>query len=237
MPFDVNGNILTTLQIKEFNEKPKYVKSGILMDLNAGFLGSYPGSGTAWYDLSNSGNNGTLTNGPTYSSANGGTIVFDGTNDYVDCGGGMNHGTGPFTYEAWANTDSITGGYGWIIGKAGYNMGLNRYNNVVQFFLYNSTGSLYAESVYILSIGTWWHMVGTFDGSTIRLYVNGSQYGSGQNIGTARGYGTTSLCLGGGMAGGLNFGGKISSAKVYNRALSADEVTINFNATRTRFGV
>ena len=57
--------------------------NGLVLALDAANTKSYPGSGTTWTDLSGRGNTGTLTNGPTYSSANGGSIVFDGTNDYV----------------------------------------------------------------------------------------------------------------------------------------------------------
>ena len=65
---------------------PTVVTNGLVLALDAADRNSYPGSGTAWTDISGRGNTGTLTNGPTYSSANGGSIVFDGTNDYVDCG-------------------------------------------------------------------------------------------------------------------------------------------------------
>ena len=59
------------------------VSSGLVLHLDAGNASSYPGSGTTLTDLSGSGNNGTLVNGPTYSSANGGSLSFDGVNDYV----------------------------------------------------------------------------------------------------------------------------------------------------------
>jgi hypothetical protein len=59
--------------------------SALQLYLDAGNASSYPGSGTAWTDLSGNSRNGTLTNGPTYSSDNGGSIVFDGSNDFVQC--------------------------------------------------------------------------------------------------------------------------------------------------------
>ena len=62
---------------------PKIVTNGLVLCLDAGNTKSYPGSGTAWTDLSGRGNNGTLTNGPTYSSTNGGSVVFDAVDDYV----------------------------------------------------------------------------------------------------------------------------------------------------------
>jgi len=61
---------------------PRIVTDGLVLCLDVGNTKSYPGSGTTWTDLSGNGNNGTLTNGPTYSSSNGGSLVFDGTNDY-----------------------------------------------------------------------------------------------------------------------------------------------------------
>ena len=63
--------------------------NGLQLYLDAGNASSYPGSGTSWTDLSSNGRNGTLTNGPTYSSADGGSIVFDGSNDYVQCTGSL----------------------------------------------------------------------------------------------------------------------------------------------------
>ncbi len=62
------------------------VKDGLVVCLDAGNPKSYPGTGNTWYDLTINGNNGTLTNGPTFSSINGGGIVFDGINDYVSVG-------------------------------------------------------------------------------------------------------------------------------------------------------
>ncbi len=236
MPFNIGGYVYNG-GIADPADYVNVITRGLVMHLDASDAGSYPTTGTTWSDISGQTNNGTLTNGPTFNSVNGGSIVFDGTNDYVGCGTGINHGTSAFTYEAWVNTDSITGGYGWIMGKAGFNMGLNRYNNVAQFFLYDSSNNLYAESVYILTIGTWWHIVGAFDGSIIRLYVNGNQYGTGQTVGTPRNYGAQDLYLGTPNASNLFWIGKIASAKVYNRALAIAEVQQNFNVQRTRFGI
>jgi hypothetical protein len=64
----------------------KIATNGLILALDSGDRNSYSGSGTSWTDLSGNGNTGTLTNGPTYSSTNGGSIVFDGSNDYIDLG-------------------------------------------------------------------------------------------------------------------------------------------------------
>jgi hypothetical protein len=71
-------------EVSDFYGRDNIVRDGLVLDLDAGISASYPGSGTTWTDLSGNGNTGTLTNGPTYSSANGGSIVFDGTDDVVD---------------------------------------------------------------------------------------------------------------------------------------------------------
>lgn len=63
---------------------PDIVENGLVLCLDAGNTKSYPGSGTVWTDLSRTGNNAILTNGPTFSSVNGGRIVFDGSNDYAE---------------------------------------------------------------------------------------------------------------------------------------------------------
>jgi hypothetical protein len=60
------------------------VTSGLVMNLDAGFTPSYPRQGTTWYDVSGNDYNGALTNGPTFNSANGGSIVFDGVDDYAN---------------------------------------------------------------------------------------------------------------------------------------------------------
>ena len=64
---------------------PRIVTDGLVLCVDAASKRSYPGTGTTWTDLKG-GNNGTLTNGPTFSSANGGSVVFDGTNDYTNFG-------------------------------------------------------------------------------------------------------------------------------------------------------
>ena len=63
---------------------PRIVTDGLVLCLDAANAQSYPGTGTTWTDRSTSGNNETLTNGPTFDSANRGAIVFDGSNDRVD---------------------------------------------------------------------------------------------------------------------------------------------------------
>jgi hypothetical protein len=85
------------------NVAPNTVTNGLVLYLDAGNTNSYPGTGTSWRDISGNSNNGTLTNGPTFNSANLGSIVLDGTDDYVNCGNNSSiniTGTG-LTLSAW----------------------------------------------------------------------------------------------------------------------------------------
>jgi len=79
------------------------VTNGLVLALDAGISRSYSGIGTTWTDLSGNGKNATLINGPTYSSANGGSIVFDGSNDYAEISNASTLGgfTGDFSIEFW----------------------------------------------------------------------------------------------------------------------------------------
>jgi len=97
---------------------PNTVTNGLVLCLDAANKRSYPGTGTVWTDLSGRGNNGTLTNGPTFNSGNGGSIVFDGSNDYVKVGNpeSLQFNNATFSYGCWfywTNTNT----YATLMGK------------------------------------------------------------------------------------------------------------------------
>jgi hypothetical protein len=100
-----------------FFHSPRIVTDGLVLALDAANSLSYPGSGTTWTDLSGKGNNGTLVNGPTFDQANGGSIVFDGTDDYVNLPDGLLSGTGDFTIIQWVQCDGA--GIGTTFGNFG----------------------------------------------------------------------------------------------------------------------
>ena len=84
---------------------------GLVLDLDAAIMGSYPKTGSTWFDISNNGNNGTLTNGPVYTGSNYGAIVFDGVDDYVTGSNSSNFafGTGNFTVSYWMYINAFSG--------------------------------------------------------------------------------------------------------------------------------
>ena len=110
---------------------PTIVTNGLILNLDASNTSSYPGTGTVWTDLSGQNNNGTLVNGVGYSSVNGGTLTFDGVNDYVNMGNIFNFGTGDFTYEVVVLYNNLTSNAsGATIGKDNYS-GTNTYKGVL----------------------------------------------------------------------------------------------------------
>jgi hypothetical protein len=243
MPFDVGGQILTNYQIKHYNDIPKYIKSKLVLNLDASYLGSYPGTGNTWYDLSGNGNNGTLTNGPTYSSANGGYIDFDGTNDYVTIPDSPNwdFGTAEFAIEMWiylngtqpANYSGYLGTFqskwpasGWVIMNS---PGTNMRN-------YSNDGTYETTISTNVSLNVWNHVILTKFGNTGYMYVNGTSNGTQDWTNKAFNDTGNPLLIGAGSADYSKI--RMGSVKIYKGiGFTSEMVTQNFNAQRTRFGI
>ena len=229
------------------------VQSGLVMNLDASFKSSYLGTGTTWYDISGSGNNnGTLTNGVGYSSTNGGVMTFDGVNDYVNCGNSSTFNqTNALTLSTWIKINSFAS-ENTLIGKQWCN--LNKYS----YFLYvNTQGKLVFNtansgecngyfstytSTNSLSINTWYNVVLSFTNTSIKIYLNGQLIsGSLSGINTGLFVGNAPVLLGTYRSLNGNYGlmlnGSMGSTLIYNTALSDSEVTQNFNATKSRFGL
>jgi len=219
-------------------EYENIVTSGLTMLLDAGFTPSYPLSGTSWTDLSFSGNNGTLVNSPTYSSSNGGTIVFDGTNDYVNGPAISSQLTGNITVEAWIYITSGPSDWVRIIGT-GSNPSGNRtfglwydINRRLLWQRYGATDpSIYPANV--LSYNTWYYVAATTSGSSNVLYLNGSSIGTS----TAAGPWPASnenITIGSAVGIHAFLTGNISIARIYNRGLSSTEILQNYNVQSSR---
>ena len=125
----------------------KIVTNGLVLHLDAAQRRSYSGSGTVWTDLSGNGNNGTLTNGPTFNSANGGSIQFDGSNDHVNMGDILNNvfaGTNPkYSFNVWVmfNTLAVNTNYS-IFNKNG-DGSFAENQRLLAFLVRNVTASSY----------------------------------------------------------------------------------------------
>ncbi len=233
------------------NYGPKIVTSVLFFEVNAADRKIYLGSGTAWNDLSGNNRNGTLTNGPTFSSANGGSIVFDGTNDYVSMpAGSLRSYTGSrSSASVWFKT-AITSATRQVIfgdwNSSGANetarLGLTEYGGTsgkIGGIMNYNTGDnqIPVESTTTILTNVWYNVVIQYNGTSNQLYLNGILEGS-KNTSETGGNGTGQFAIA--RAGDFNsifFNGNIANLLIYNRALSATEILQNFNATRGRFGI
>jgi hypothetical protein len=212
--------------------------NGLVLALDAGNIKSYNAgiSTTTWTDLSGMSNTGTLTNGPTYSSANNGSIVFDGSNQYGPIGtSGFPFGSSAGTLSGWANATSAAAGNGnWIISYGSPATSQARFIG-----LYNQTYYFGGYGNDITAVGfqtnTWFNMVGVYDGTNASMYINGVLV-SGPTAKTWNTVASTAQ-IGRQTNGGEYWNGRVSNIQVYNRALTASEIRQNFNATRGRFGI
>ena len=203
------------------------VQSGLVLNLDAGVSSSYSGSGTTWTDLSGNGNNGTLTNGPTYSSGNLGSLSFDGGDDYVNCGT-PSISVGKITVNAWIKINASSFQHIVDSSSGSWHLAILGGNNRPYFW----NGSTYHLSAPILTVGQWYMLTGV-QGTTLDIYINGVL---GQSIASNVNVTTYNVNLGRYQGGSRPFNGNISQALIYNRALTATEIRQNFNATRSRFG-
>ena len=205
------------------------VLSDLLLSLDAGNSSSYAGTGTTWTDLSGYGNNGTLVNGPTYSTLDGGSIVFDGVNDYVNCVT-PSMSPGKISVNAWVKI--TTGSQFQHIVDCGGGAGtwhLAILNDNRPYF-YN--GSTYHTSAAILTVGQWYLLTG-IQGTTLDIYINGVL---SQSIATNVNVSNNTLNLGRFQGGGRYLSGNIAQVSIYTRAISSTEVLQLFNSTKARFG-
>jgi len=235
-----------------YNYTGGIVTNGLVLNLDAAKLDSYPGTGTTWRDISGNNNNGTLTNGPTFSGiGKQASIVFDGTNDYTSISN-FNYGRTAFTAEAWimytANvTNNAVGAIGsWQTGAGRDNQWLLFSEGTggaapywPQFYIQSTTNNIYgaSDTNTIMVINTWYQMCGVFDGSSVKIYLNGSLKNT-NNIGSTVTVYNNNRPIEVGSFGISYFTQcKIAASKLYNRALSAAEVSQNFNALRGRYGI
>lgn len=232
------------------------VTNGLVLYLDASNTKSYVSGSTTWNDVSRSRNNGTLINGPTFNSANGGSIVFDGVDDYVNFSldtptstvytvccwftaatGNWNGVLFGFGTGASPNTQDVYlfGGGGGCGSPAGGSFGFNTWNC-------DSYGIGNAST--LLKNNGFHHVTAIFRNQSVNtnvLWLDGVQQTLSQQFGTTT---TTAnltnqfkIASNGWYVTDQIWRGSISSCQVYNRELTAAEVLQNYNATKSRFGL
>jgi len=229
----------------------RIVTDGLVLMLDAGDSTSYPGTGTTWTDLSGNGNNGTLVNGVGYDSGNGGSLTFDGSNDYVISTNGLdyNDSGGSFTVISFIYPTSVITSdiYEAILNRSDgsnhiFSTFISTTTGYLASWIFNSGGSIVQYTSNLTPLSNKWNMCvwsySDLSGYTYTLINEGGSYtNSDLNSQTIRKDVTNEYTIGRWKNGGYNYSGHISNLVFYNRALTADEVLQNFNATRSRFGI
>jgi hypothetical protein len=221
-----------------FNYSPKTITDGLVLYLDAANTRSYPGSGTVWSDLSRSGINGTLTNDPTFNSGNGGSVVFDGTNDFVQCTGSLTLTAA--TFVSWIRRNGTQGQYDGILYSRGSNItGMAFYTSNQLGYTWNNNANTYTWNSGLTIPNLTWCMVALSVTSTAATAYLGQIDGITTATNTVSHASSLldDIKLAQDDNGGRFFNGNIAIAQIYNRALSSTEITQNFNATKTRFGL
>jgi hypothetical protein len=215
------------------------ISSGLVLNIDAGNAASYSGSGTTWTDLSGNGNNGTIVNSPTYVSA--------GASSYFSFGSGGTQRTS-FTYQTPVQSASTA--FTWDIwtyptaNQDGYVLIGYRGTTPLQFYkLTTQKFEMYpAEIFQLFTLNVWQNITAIYDGtqsgtSNMKLYVNGTQVGSRDADQPDLRTSAMPFYVGGDPIAGEYATARINKVAVYNRALSATEVTTNFNTFKGRFGL
>jgi hypothetical protein len=219
------------------------VTNGLTFAVDAGNLVSYVTGSTSTTSMTGS-LGGALVNGVAYNPNRGGYWTFDGSNDVITIGNNavFNH-TSQLTIEAWVNFDSNSSDFIFEKGNVNTQYSLFSHSTDIVFRTKHSGDSSYhtqspsKTSVGIVN-GQWHHIVGSWDGSTKRIYVDGvlknSVSKSGALVTTSAG---AAIGRFGGTSTGYYFDGGIAIVRIYNKGLSANEVGQNFNAQKARFGL
>jgi hypothetical protein len=238
---------------------PHIITNGLVLALDAGNNKSYPGSGTSWIDNSGIGNNGTLINGPTFNSTNGGSLVFDGVNDYITLvnNGSIDFGTGiniEFTIEIGFKLSNLTTPRVLIANRSVDSSP----NTDYMIFYDNVSNNFYWGTGTSADSGAWWAVKSAFPNNSININTtyhisatlkatgtttgNKSFFCNGNIINTtytqkaAKTF--TPVHIGKSNVSNLfPFNGNISYLRIYNKSLTSQEIQQNYNSTKTRYGL
>ena len=216
---------------------PDLITNGLVLCLDAADKQSYSGSGNTWTDISNNGNNGTLTNSPTFNSSNKGNIAFNGTNNFIN------------TSYTLPNTNyTISIAFKINVFSTTYNRGIfstfstSNFNGI--YFADSGSQSISTSNMwfwadgnslyhipYIFATNTWYFVAFSIINGEIYVYINGGLVYQVTDTTTHQ----DTLNLGRSRFDQNYLNGNISLAQVYNRVLPANEILQNYNALRGRF--
>lgn len=227
----VNGNFVTSNLILYFNPASKL---------------SYPTTGATISNLVSNSLNGTMSN-VTFTNP---YLSFNGSNSTISVtdNSSLEPNSGDFTVEIWVNYSVISGSSRVLIGKTDgvnsvdWGYGIRTLSNGNTYIEIGSgSGSTITSPVYAVTTNTWYQLVGVINNTSnlVSLYVNGSLIGSNVNNLTSIRNTTSPLYIGSFNNGQSSqwFNGKMGIVRIYNSALSASDVSTNFEANRNIYGI
>ena len=229
---------------KSNNFSNKIVSSGLVLHYDISNSSCYPGSGTNINDLSGNGLNGTLVAGPTYTSENGGALVFNGTTQYgTIANNSLLRPSNNFTFSIWLRVDTQQPGWHKIFGGSSYGAGgylifLETGGEDYRALVYtNLSEEVRINTINKISVGTWQNITVTFTvGGYMNYYIDGSLVKRRQVVGSNINYGSTSnLYSFMGFESSNFINGRMADIKIYNRVLSENEIQQNYDATKSKF--
>ena len=227
---------------KKFNPDENIITDGLIFNVDPGKNSSYPGTGNAIYDLSGFGNTGTLANSPTFSQINGGSLGFNGTNSYITFGNKFSLTSESFSFSFWVFVNTFTTNqanqgpvvfYKGNFNENGYYLQINS-DGSMGFVTNNGGNQITFSFAGCIKLNIWHHVSVVRNGSSVRIYCDGIDVTSSAAIHQNPSASSRDFNL----ANYNNFilaNIRISQFLLHNRALSAQEVLQNYNATKNRF--
>ncbi len=248
--FKVYSRALTSNEILNdyFSTKNRFfpneniVRNGLILSFDPAKSGSYPGTGNTIYDLSGFGNTASILNGPSFSAANGGYFSFDGVNDYIEASSFSGVGKTYFTLNLWFyKATSWANAYRKLAivgGSPNTSLYMSEGPGPVFYFGIGISGGQTGPQAASMPTLNQWHMAtGTWDGSNVKLYIDGVLVGTASGSGSYPSTFDTSTFKVGYGYGSEYFTGLISQVQLYDRALSITEIQQNYNALRERYNI
>ena len=217
---------------------PNTITNGLVLSLDAANVKSYVNGSTTWRDLSGNRNNATLINGPTFNSANLGSIVFDATDDFaiITSNAVFNFGTGDFTLETWIYPESFSTYLHMIQMPDQGTFALKANITDGAIYFYNPSFTTYGSTPnWTLVLNKWNYVAMTRVSSVAYVYLNGESKGSKTSFTTN--FSNNTIKIHGGHFGGEFAQCKIATTKIYNKGLAASEILQNYNAQKSRFNL
>jgi hypothetical protein len=234
--FDNGGYIGVSAEYGQYS----IVSDGLVLALDASDPASYSGTGTTWFDISGNSNNGVLTNGPTYN--NEGSLVFDGTDDYLSIPNSSSLGVGDvLTISSWINASNLLSRYGifstrfnnsagsWQLEVGVANSGTNRVSVTgVGVWIWESSNN-------VIQPNTWTNICYRRPSNT--LFINGIKLTPLVTTSYTIQNNSDIKVLGSGSSSSQYFPGRISNTYLYSRQISDQEIQQNYNALKGRYGL